>query len=112
MLPPRIKRDSGKKDAGKRSSAHRAWVRRHACCGCGASAPIEAAHVRTGTDGGMGIKPSDWWVISLCKSCHVEQHNIGEESFETLHGISMKYLARHFIAKSPHRFKLIGWEQA
>jgi hypothetical protein len=112
MLPPRIKRDSGKKDAGRRSPGHRAWVRQHACCGCGATAPIECAHVRTGTDGGMGFKPSDWWTISLCKDCHHWQTINGEQPFEARTGIDMKALAREFIRKSPHRHKLIGWEAA
>lgn len=106
MLPPRIKRDSGKKDAGKRSPAHRKWVRDHACCVCGSFTALEAAHVREGTDGGMGMKPSDRWVISLCRDHHAEQHRIGEESFERTHGIDMKALAAEFFAKSPHRGKL------
>ena len=106
MLPPRIKRNSDKADAGRRSPAHRAWVRSHACCGCGATAPIECAHVRNGTDGGTGIKPSDKWTISLCRDCHARQHAIGEIAFERDHGIKMKLLAAEFFAKSPHRSKL------
>lgn len=106
MLPQRIKRDSGKKNVGKRSPAHRAFVRSHACCGCGATAAIECAHVREGTDGGLGMKPSDKWTISLCRDCHTEQHRIGEGPFERLCGINMKALAAEFFAKSPHRGKL------
>jgi len=63
--------------------------------------PIEAAHVRTGTEGGMGIKPGDDWVISLCSYHHQRQHMIGEAAFERSHGIDMKALAREFAAKSP-----------
>ncbi|WP_376959691.1 hypothetical protein ABNQ39_07210 [Azospirillum sp. A26] len=63
--------------------------------------PIEAAHVRTGTDGGVGMKPSDKWSISLCKDHHAEQHNIGEPAFERRHAIDMKALAREFAAASP-----------
>ncbi len=107
MLPQRIKRDSGKKDAGKRSPAHRTWVRGHACCACGATAAIECAHVREGTDGGMGLKPSDRWTVSLCKDCHTEQHRIGEGPFERRHGINLKAMAAEFFAASPHRFKLM-----
>ena len=106
FLPPRIKRDSGKKDAGKRSPAHRSWVRRHACCVCGTEAAIECAHVRCGTDGGMGIKPSDRWCISLCKAHHAEQHQIGEPAFERRYGIGLKSLAERFFKASPHRHKL------
>ena len=105
-LPPRISRKSDKADKGKRSPAHRAWVRGHACCACGSTTAIECAHVRTNTDGGMGLKPSDKWTISLCKECHAEQHRIGEDAFEVKHTISMKFFAQQFFFKSPHRSKL------
>lgn len=106
MLPARIKQQSGKKDAGKRSPGHRKWVRGHACCACGSTVAIECAHIRVGTDGGTGIKPSDRWCISLCKECHSDQHRIGEQTFERRAGISLVSLAEEFFAKSPHRFKL------
>lgn len=105
-LPQRIRRDSGRKDAGKRSPAHRAFVRGHACSGCGSTTAIECAHVRSGTDGGVGAKPSDRWCISLCKTCHARQHQIGEPAFEREAGINMKALAEAFFYSSPHRFKL------
>ena len=106
MLPPRIKSKSDKAEKGRRSPAHRAWVRKFACCGCGATAAIECAHVRVGTDGGVGIKPSDKWVISLCRDCHSRQHQIGEQSFERETGINMKALAEAFLRTSPHKSKL------
>lgn len=106
MLPARIKRDSDRKNAGKRSPAHRAWVRGHHCVACGSSAGIEAAHVRTGTDGGTGLKPSDKWVVSLCRDCHARQHQIGEDAFEKANGINLKSLAELFYRGSPHRHKL------
>ena len=106
MLPQRIKRESGKKDAGKRSPAHRAWVRGHACCACGSVSAIECAHVREGTDGGIGMKPSDRWTVSLCSECHRKQHQLGEGTFSRLHKINLKALAEEFFRKSPHRSKL------
>lgn len=105
-LPQRIKQKSGKAEKGKRSPAHRAWVRGFACSACGSTEAIECAHVRNGTDGGMGIKPSDKWCISLCKSCHSQQHQQGEETFQKAHGIDMKKLAMEFFRASPHRKKL------
>jgi len=107
MLPPRISRKSDKAERGRRSPAHRAWVRGHQCSvpGC-AEMPIECAHVRNGTDGGTGIKPSDRWCLSLCRDHHAEQHRLGEPLFERLHGIDMKKLAAEFFGASPHRFKL------
>lgn len=105
-LPQRIKTKSDKADRGKRSPAHRAWVRGFACCACGSTQAIEVAHVRVGTDGGMGIKPSDKWCISLCKDCHAQQHQQGEQTFERAHNINMKGLALEFFRASPHRHKL------
>ena len=106
-LPPRISRKSDKADKGKRSPAHRAWVRGHACSACGTETAIECAHVRNGTGGGVGIKPSDRWCISLCKTCHARQHQIGEPAFEAETHINMKALAEMFFKLSPHRGKLL-----
>lgn len=108
MLPVRIKHKSDKVDHGRRSPAHRAWVRGFACSACGSTTAVECAHVRNGTDGGTSMKPSDRWCISLCRECHRKQHLIGEESFAALHGIDLKKLAGTFFAKSPHRRKLEG----
>jgi hypothetical protein len=101
-FPARIDRKSHKQDSGKRSPAHRAWVRGHACCACGSEVAIECAHVRDGTGGGMSMKPSDRWCISLCRDCHQKQHKSGEGSL----GIDMKALAVEFVKRSPHRTKL------
>lgn len=68
--------------------------------------PIEVAHVRTGTGGGMGVKPSDRWTISLCRDHHSEQHRVGERSFEKATGVDMKKLAEEFARNSPHWSKL------
>lgn len=89
-----------------RSPGHLAFVREHGCCvpSCGGM-PIEAAHVRTGTDACMGAKPSDQWSISLCSEHHRLQHQIGERAFEIRFGIDMKALAREFAQRSPHRGK-------
>jgi len=45
------------------------------------AAPSEAAHVRTGTDSGIGMKPSERYTVPLCATCHEKQHRIGELSF-------------------------------
>ena len=58
------------------------------CCG-----EIEAAHVRTGTDGGASVKPSDFWTIPLCHYHHAQQHRIGELAFEKQYAIEMKAIA-------------------
>lgn len=90
-----------KREARLRSPEHLAFVRMHPCCvhGC-QQMPIEAAHVRSGTGGGMGVKPGDEWVISLCRQHHAEQHRIGEAEFESRYGIDMKALAKEFADAS------------
>lgn len=105
MLPPRLK--PVPKVKRMRCPAHLAWVRTFACSvpGC-AGKPIEAAHVRTGTDGGVGMKPGDQWAISLCSMHHRKQHLWGERTFGQAFKIDMKALAQEFAAKSPHRRKL------
>lgn len=105
-LPPRIKRKSDKADAGKRSPAHRAWVRGHACCVPGCSAmPIECAHVRRANNSGTGFKPSDAFTVSLCRDHHQESHR-GDQTFERKYGLDLMALAQEFYLKSPHRQKL------
>lgn len=106
-LPARIDRKSHRENAGKRSPGHCNFVRSRNCCvpGCGRR-PIEVAHVRVGTGGGMGVKPSDRWTISLCRDHPAEQHRDGERRFEKTHGIEMKALAIEFAKASPHRAKL------
>jgi hypothetical protein len=93
-----------RKKEGRSCPGHRAWVRRHHCSvpEC-RGFPIECAHVRGGTDGGQGLKPSDKWTLSLCRDHHAEQHRIGEEAFERKYGIDMRGIAGAFAQKSPHR---------
>jgi len=65
----------------RRRVRHLAFVRQLPCVACGKVAPSEAAHVRTGTDGGVGVKPADRYTVPLCAACHARQHRIGELSF-------------------------------
>jgi hypothetical protein len=46
--------------------------------------------VRAGAGGGVGLKPSDKWAISLCAYHHREQHRIGEPRFEDKYGLDLK----------------------
>jgi hypothetical protein len=84
MPAPRIPRTlapSKAKPNLRRQMQHLAFVRQLPCVACGKAAPSEAAHVRTGTDIGVGIKPGDRYAVPLCSACHVRQHRIGELSF-------------------------------
>ena len=84
MPAPRILRSvarrASKRDLRSRVQ-HLAFVRQLPCVACGKAAPSEAAHVRTGTDGGAGMKPADRYAVPLCTTCHVKQHQMGELSF-------------------------------
>jgi hypothetical protein len=108
MLPERITKK--RREQRIRCPGHLKWVRGFKCCvpGCDRR-PIEAAHVRLGTNGGMGMKPDDTWVVSLCRDHHRRQHEMGERGFEIFHNVDLKAIAQEFAAKSPHRKK---WERA
>lgn len=108
-LPPKI--DSKRRNGSRSCAAHRVWVRKHHCSvpGCPAL-PTESAHVRRGTDGGTGLKPSDRWVVSLCAMHHREQHALGEQSFEAKYELDLVGTAEEFARRSPHRSKLqVKW---
>lgn len=106
MLPRRIPKPKRRSERW-RSQAHCNFVRQHECCvpGC-VERPIEVAHVRRGSDGGMGKKPSDWNTLSLCRDHHAEQHRLGEQSFEKRHGIDMRRLADMFATVSPRAMQI------
>lgn len=104
-LPGRVRKVKG--ESFRSCPAHRAWVRRHHCCvpGC-LRLPIECGHIRRGTDGGTGLKPSDSWCVSLCKYHHAEQHRLGERRFESKYDLNLLALAEEFARRSPHWRKL------
>lgn len=106
-LPERISRPRGTRER-RECPAHRAWVRRHHCVvpECD-HLPIECAHVRRGTGGGMGLKPSDRWVLSLCRMHHAEQHRLGENLFEVKYALDLAATAEWFAKLSPHRKSLM-----
>lgn len=106
-LPKRIKRKSGR-DGRLRSPGHLKWIRGFECYAATTrcTSRIEAAHVRTGTDGGTGLKPSDCWAIPLCDHHHKQQHSMGERAFEKEYMLDMKEVAQALWQRSPHRKKV------
>lgn len=104
---PSLLSSEPRKKTSRTCAAHRAWVRKHRCSvrGC-RQMPIECAHVRQGTDGGLGLKPSDKWTISLCRDHHLEQHEIGEAAFEAKYDLDLLKLAAEFARRSPSRTRL------
>ena len=84
MPAPRIPRTLARSKSEtdhRRRRQHLAFVRQLPCVVCGKAAPSEAAHVRSGSDAGAGMKPSDRYSVSLCTSCHALQHEFGELRF-------------------------------
>jgi len=84
MPAPRISRTVAHpkpKPEFRRRVQHLAFIRLLPCVACGKAAPSEAAHVRTGTDGGVGRKPGDRYAVPLCTACHAKQHRLGELTF-------------------------------
>ena len=79
-IPRTVTRRKSKPDL-RRRVPHLAFVRLLPCVACGKAAPSDAAHVRTGTDGGTGMRPSDRYAVPLCTACHAKQHRIGELTF-------------------------------
>lgn len=70
-----------KPDAWFRSPKHLDAIRERRCLVCGTSKEVIAAHVRKGTDGAGGKKPSDYFTLPLCDYHHRVQHSAGEVSF-------------------------------
>ena len=78
---------------------HREFVGGLPCCVCGAD-HAEVAHVRTGTDGGMGLKPSDRFTVPLCRRHHDLQHQVGDTAFWGAVRIDPTGLANHLWTNS------------
>jgi hypothetical protein len=96
---PKTSSRSAPADDEMRDDAHKAFIRLLPCCGCGRAAPSIPAHLRLGTDGGMGMKPSDCFTTPLCDPCHSRfQHQRGERTFWQVVGIDPKQLAAALFA--------------
>ena len=77
-------KQSSQEKGPPRDDRFKAWIRTLPCLCCGVAGRSEAAH--TGSDGGMGIKASDYTCIPLCPACHTQgpyaYHRIGKRPFE------------------------------
>src|SRR5215472_16611149 len=76
-IPRSVARGKPKRYSRRRLQ-HLAFVRQLPCVACGKTAPSHAAHVRTGTDGGVAMKPGDRYAVSLCSASM--QNSIGSAS--------------------------------
>lgn len=65
-----------------RNNKYLEFLRTLPCIYCGENyKDVCGAHIRKGTDGGMGMKPSDYYALPLCQICHERQHAVGEVTF-------------------------------
>lgn len=79
---------------------HRRYIRTLTCVvpGCtevrwppvALGAVVECCHLRMGTDGGAGMKPTDWWTFPACSVHHAEQHRIGEPAFQRKYALDLR----------------------
>jgi hypothetical protein len=78
-----------------RSEAYLAHIQRMPCAICDAL-PSEAAHVRSRGAGGT-------WedLVPLCRDHHREQHQVGIQTFQRVHGIDLVELADAISDRSP-----------
>lgn len=112
MLARNIKprrQNSGRADLARRCAAHLGWIRGRECAFAdvgGCSGRIEAAHVRLGTDGGTGLKPSDVYCWPACSGHHAQQHQIGEPAFAALYRVDLIALSTSYAMASPHWARL------
>jgi hypothetical protein len=74
---------------------HIAIIRSLPCCipGC-RHTRIELHHIRTAANSGIGMKPSDDWLVPLCFEHHQEGHRRGWRTFERTYDISLSAIAR------------------
>lgn len=90
-----------------RSAKHLAFVRSRLCAAWAHKeclGRVEAAHLRElSPEKGMGTKPSDIWVVGLCKHHHAFQHQIGESKFEEEYGLDLVALAMEYAQASPDK---------
>jgi hypothetical protein len=85
----------------ERASGHLAAVRLLPCVACGADPSGQAAHLRMGGGGAMGLKPGDHLVTPLCFACHERQHRIGEVRFWGTISINPHKVATRLFLASP-----------
>lgn len=108
VLPKRRTRPkmNVREPSDRRCLGHLRWIRQHFCAVTGldgheCKGRVEAHHVRKGTDGGVGRKPSDKWAVPLCVTAHEALHHQGQITFEKRWNIDLKEIAEGLARLSP-----------
>jgi len=63
--------------------------------------PSQACHIRILSDGGTGLKPSDYYTLPFIHQYHKMQTDIGEQSFYALFNINPFTYAKDLVIMSP-----------
>lgn len=76
------------------------WIRQQPCCipNCVTGLPIEAAHIRTAANSGTGKKPSDDYLVPMCRLHHKMQHQTGHQ-----------HTLEHATGRKWERFEAKDW---
>ncbi len=86
-----------------KDTKHLRFVASLPCCVTGMEGQSQACHIRANTGGGMGLKPSDNFVVPLTWAEHSRQHQIGEVEYWGLRLHEVKNLANALYIKSGNR---------
>ena len=81
-----------------RSAKHLNFVRKQPCFISGQKS--QACHIRLLTDGGTGLKPSDFYVLNFSYMYHKMQSDIGEARFYKKFNINPFILAKDLVVMS------------
>ena len=93
-----------------RSKRYLEHVREYSCIFCCSPHNIVAHHIRTQTDGGMGLKPSDCYVVPLCPECHSKVHS-GEETIGHIEAIfEMNSMLMDYIVEYANNISAVDYE--
>lgn len=88
------------KETRIRDAKHRKWIASLPCCVTGVSGFSQAAHIRHGLAGGMGLKPCDSLCVPLHFMAHATQHRVSEVEYWGDRLEAAKQLAKDLYAVS------------
>jgi hypothetical protein len=76
-----------------RNPEYLAFIRSKPCCACGR--PAEAHHALGRR--GVGVKPSDFGCVPLCREHHRECHEKGTKTFQREHNLDFAEIALNLV---------------
>ncbi len=104
------------KEKKVRDEAHRKFIATLPCLVSRVHGRTQCAHIRSGTGGGMGIKPSDEFCVPLSVEEHAKQHRIGESKYWGEHLPNAIAIAKALYANTGDRDRclwiMLGWRNS